>query len=203
MKRNYIFLFISILFILSFSSCSSICIRENNINSEDAIVSVNGYHILSSNVEAVYEESKNSGITYDKIVEDSILEILVVQKSKEYGIELSKKELDEIMSDFRSEQEEYFSEAINRYGEENLREKLRIRNLFSRTKDYVLSNLILKDGITHEDIEKFKSKYHLEEQLSPYSDAQIIHDLQLELENFLFREWMISLKDEAEIIYLK
>lgn len=63
--------------------------------------------------------------------------------------------------------------------------------------------MILKNGITHKDIERFKVKYHLEEQLGSYSDEQIIHDLQREIEGFLFNEWMVSLKDSAEIIYLK
>ena len=107
------------------------------------------------------------------------------------------------MLDFQLEQKSFFSEAIDIYGEEKLREKLRIRNLFSRTKNYILTNVILKNGITHKDIERFKIKYHLEEQVRPYSDEQIIHDLQREIESFLFNEWMVSLKDSAEITYLK
>lgn len=202
-QHNKYFCVFILLTIFLFSSCSKVALPQDNINLEDAIVSVNGYYILASNIDAVYEESKASGISYEKIVEDSILEILVVQQSSEYGIKLSEKELDEIIEDFQLEQEEFYSEAIKIYGEENLKEKLRIRNLFSRTKDYVMNNVILKDGITHDDIERFKIKYHLEDQLAPHSDEQIIHDLQREIEGFLFNEWMASLKDSAEIIYLK
>lgn len=176
---------------------------QRDVNVEDAIVSVNGYYISASDINTVYEECKDSGVSYEKIVEDSILEILVAQKSAEYGIKLSEKELDEIILDFQLEQKDIFSEAIDIYGEENLREKLRVRNLFSRTKNYILTNVILKNGITHKDIERFKVKYHLEEQLGSYSDEQIIHDLQREIEGFLFNEWMVSLKDSDEIIYLK
>lgn len=202
-KHNKYFSILILLTIFLFSSCSKVVLPQDNVNLEDAIVSVNGYYILASNIDAVYEESKDSGISYEKIVEDSILEILVVQQSSKYGIKLSEKELDKIIEDFQLEQEEFYSEAIKIYGEENLKEKLRIRNLFSRTKDYVINNVILKDGITHDDIERFKIKYHLEDQLASYSDEQIIHDLQREIEGFLFNEWMVSLKDGAEIIYLK
>ena len=176
---------------------------QKDVDVEDAIVSVNGYYILASDINTVYEECRDSGVSYEKIVEDSILEILVAQKSVKYGIKLSEKELDKIMLDFQLEQKGFFSEAIDIYGEEKLREKLRIRNLFSRTKNYILTNVILKNGITHKDIKRFKIKYHLEEQLRPYSDEQIIHDLQREIESFLFNEWMVSLKDSAEITYLK
>ena len=67
---------------------------QRDVNVEDAIVSVNGYYISASDINTVYEECKDSGVSYEKIVEDSILEILVAQKSAEYGIKLSEKELD-------------------------------------------------------------------------------------------------------------
>lgn len=202
MKNRYFYIFI-LLVLLLFSSCSKNALVQKDVDVEDAIVSVNGYYILASDINTVYEECRDSGVSYEKIVEDSILEILVAQKSVKYGIKLSEKELDKIMLDFQLEQKSFFSEAIDIYGEEKLREKLRIRNLFSRTKNYILTNVILKNGITHKDIERFKIKYHLEEQLRPYSDEQIIHDLQREIESFLFNEWMVSLKDSAEITYLK
>lgn len=202
MKNKYFYILL-LLVILLFSSCSKGYFVQRDVNVEDAIVSVNGYYISASDINTVYEECKDSGVSYEKIVEDSILEILVAQKSAEYGIKLSEKELDEIILDLQLEQKDIFSEAIDIYGEENLREKLRVRNLFSRTKNYILTNVILKNGITHKDIERFKVKYHLEEQLGSYSDEQIIHDLQREIEGFLFNEWMVSLKDSAEIIYLK
>ena len=202
MKNRYFYIFI-LLVLLLFSSCSKNALVQKDVDVEDAIVSVNGYYILASDINTVYEDCRDSGVSYEKIVEDSILEILVVQKSVKYGIKLSEKELDKIMLDFQLEQKSFFSEAIDIYGEEKLREKLRIRNLFSRTKNYILTNVILKNGITHKDIERFKIKYHLEEQLRPYSDEQIIHDLQREIESFLFNEWMVSLKDSAEITYLK
>lgn len=202
MKNRYFYIFI-LLVLLLFSSCSKNALVQKDVDVEDAIVSVNGYYILASDINTVYEDCRDSGVSYEKIVEDSILEILVAQKSVKYGIKLSEKELDKIMLDFQLEQKSFFSEAIDIYGEEKLREKLRIRNLFSRTKNYILTNVILKNGITHKDIERFKIKYHLEEQLRPYSDEQIIHDLQREIESFLFNEWMVSLKDSAEITYLK
>lgn len=186
--------------------CMTSCGKEPVLNQEgidisDAIVRVNDYYILASAIDPVYEEYKDTGISRDKIINDSILEILVVQESTKYGISLSDEELNQIMEEFKSNQSEIYSDSVDQYGEEALREKLRIRNLFTKTKEHVMENIILKDGISHADIERFTAQYGLEEQLAPYSDEQIIRDLQKELEGFLFNEWMESLKEEANITY--
>lgn len=188
--------------------CMTSCSKEPVLNQEgvdisDAIVRVNDYYILASAIDPVYEEYKDTGISRNKIINDSILEILVVQESPKYDISLSDKELDQIVEAFKSSQSEIYMDSVAQYGEQVLKEKLRIRNLFSKTKEHVMENIILKDGISHADIERFTVKYGLEEQFAPYSDEQIIHNLQKELEEFLFNEWMENLKNGANITYLK
>lgn len=90
MKNRYFYIFI-LLVLLLFSSCSKNALVQKDVDVEDAIVSVNGYYILASDINTVYEECRDSGVSYEKIVEDSILEILVAQKSVKYGIKLSEK----------------------------------------------------------------------------------------------------------------
>lgn len=177
------------------------CQKNDDMTESDILVWVNDDVILKSQVDLVYEDYKDTNISYDKIVEDSILELLVAQKSSEYGITLSDRELQEIVSDFEKEMPELYQDAIETYGEEELMHKLRIRNLFSRTKQYVIDNIILADGISHDDILKFEQANGLEQQLSPYTDEQIIGNLEKEITEYLFADWMNQLRDNANIQY--
>lgn len=40
---------------------------QRDVNVEDAIVSVNGYYISASDINTVYEECKDSGVSYEKL----------------------------------------------------------------------------------------------------------------------------------------
>ena len=156
---------------------------------------------FSDDVENVYNEYKEAGISRDKIIEDSISEILVVQCSKRYGISITDKELDTIMMTFKISQPDLFEESLALYGEHKQKEKLYIRNLFSKTKKHITENILIKNGIPHDAINRFASHYGLQEQLSPYTDEQILRDLGKEIEAFLFNEWLEKIREDAIIEY--
>jgi Zn-finger nucleic acid-binding protein len=176
-------------------------LRQEDVNLSNAVACVNGYYIFSSDVENVYNEYKEAGISRNRIIEDSISEILVVQCSKRYGISISDKELDTIMMTFKISQPDLFEESLAQYGEHKLKEKLYIRNLFSKTKKHITENILLKNGVPYDAIDRFVSHYGLEKQLSPYSDEQILRDLGREIEAFLFNEWLENLREGAIIEY--
>lgn len=190
-------------FVLLFASLIILCSCNGQTKTipEDTIVKINDYCVLKSEIDAVYNEYEATGISYKRIIEDTILEQLVVQKADTYGITLSGEELENIMLEFKEHNPDLYNESIEIYGYNSLKEKLRIRNLFSKTKDYIMSNVLFVNGVTSEMINSFKVEYGLEEQLSHFSDEQIINDLGYEIEEFIFKEWMKSLKDEADITY--
>lgn len=199
------FLIITFLALVLLSACSAKSIYEqSDIDINDVLVKVNSDYILKSDIDPIYEQYKGTTVTYKKIVEDSILEMLVVQSSSKYDTQISEKELDSILADFENSQPDMFKEAADENGIEKLRQKLKIRNTYSKTKEYVMDNILLKDKtISHDVIEQFKKENNLVEQLAPYSDEEIIQNLKKELEEFMFREWMLQLRDKADIEYLQ
>lgn len=200
--KNFSVIFTLITLIL-LSSCNNSIYAQTDIDMDNALVKVNGDYIMKSDIDQVYEQF-NGAVSYKKIVENSILEMLVVQASADYGIKIKKKQLDEILSEFEQNYSDTYKEAVEQNGIDNLRKKLEIRNTYSMTKEYVMDNILLKDKtIPHDVIEKFKEENGLVEQLAPYSDEQIIQNLSKELEEYMFREWMLELRDKADIEYLK
>lgn len=78
-KYNVMAIISAMIFLLcSCNSSSESILRQKDVNVSNAVVCVNGYYIFSDDVENVYNEYKEAGISRDKIIEDSISEILVV-----------------------------------------------------------------------------------------------------------------------------
>lgn len=204
MKEKKLFLILTLITLILMSSCNNNSIyAQSSIDMDNALVRVNDDYIMKSDIDPVYEQY-NGTIPYEKIVEDSILEMLVVQSSTNYGIKIKEKQLDEILAEFEKNHSDTYKEVIEENGIENLRKKLKIRNTYSMTKEYVMENILLKDKtIPHNIIEEFKKENGLVEQLAPYSDEQIIQNLSKELEEYMFKEWMLELRGKADIEYLK
>lgn len=204
MKKIILSIISIICILICLNSCQTKAedqLSQSDVDLNDAIVQVNDYYILQQQIDPVFKEHQAEHIPYKKIVDDTVLEILVVQESKKFNISITESELDDILVEFKGMNSQIYQEALESYGEDGLREKLRIRNLFSKTKSYVIENIILKDGISHSEILRFAEKYDLTTQLAPYTDEQILNDLENEIINFLFHEWMNNLKDAADITY--
>jgi hypothetical protein len=183
--------------------CLLICSCSTKSENDEVLVKVNDNIIYKSQIDIVYEEFKNTSVTYDKIVDDSILELLVVQESPKYGISLSEDDLEHILHEFQELQPDIYKESVELYGLDNLKMKLKIRNLFTETKEYVLHNVIIKDNIIpHEVIESFTKDNNLVEQFAPFTDEQITNKLRKELEEYMFRKWMNNLRSSANIEYV-
>ncbi|MCL2399096.1 MAG: hypothetical protein FWC91_05030 [Defluviitaleaceae bacterium] len=173
-----------------------------NIDYENILVRVNDDFIYRERVDLVYIDFEGT-VTYERIVMDSILELLVVQKSPYFGISLSEEELQGMINLFEEMEPEFFYDAIETFGIYELREKLRIRNLFSMTKDYVIENVLFPYGeIPTEATRRFIDENNLTEQLAHFTYAQILNDLGIEVVEFTFRRWMEGLKANADIGFI-
>lgn len=197
MKKSLsLIIVITNIIILLFSACSK---PNDQIDiPTDTIVSVNGELILASEIDAVYQQYEGTDVTYEKIIDDSILEILVIQQAEKYNIFLTNNDIEEIMTGYRTEHPEYYSESIKLYGEEALKKKLKDGCLFDMVKNHMIANVFVYDS---EAIQKFRSQDGFKGHLDNVSDDVIIATLQNELEDFVFQQWMEELKAEADIIY--
>lgn len=178
------------------------CKGENaypNLSEDDVLVIVNDEPILHSEIDFVYEQYKETNISYDDIVEDSILEILAIQQADNFGIVVTEEDIDDSILLLQSQYPEVYKEAIKTHTNEQLREKLRDRRLYVRVEDYARENIIT---ITHDDITSFLKDKHLEKELAGYSDDFIKEYLDEELDFYMIQKWLNSLKINADIQYI-
>jgi hypothetical protein len=170
------------------------------ISDNEILVRVNDDFIYRERVDLVYLDYEG---TYERIVMDTILELLVVQQAPNFGISLSEEEVQDILDLFEEVEPDYFIEAVETFGIEELREKLRIRNLFTMTKNYVIDNILFVDGyISSETITWFTEENGLTEQFANFTEAEILEGLRREIIEFTFRRWMEDLRDEADIEFI-
>ncbi|MDR1736526.1 MAG: hypothetical protein LBR85_06640 [Oscillospiraceae bacterium] len=182
-----------------FLCIASSCAQNKNTNATTLAI-VNGQPILDAQIDLVYEDFKDSGITREKIIEDTILEILVVQEAPSYGIVLTESDIDQLVNGFKEQYPTHYKEAIDRYGYDALKHKLTIRNLFIQTKSYIINNILFpEEEISHELIVDFTSAYGLTKQFEAYTDAQIIAHIKNEIIEYAFRQWMNDLRVNADI----
>ena len=189
---------------LIFTICTVCCScksAKGNLRSPtgEILVTVNNEEILESEISYVYRQYENTNITFDKIVEDSILEILAIQQAANFGITVSEEDIDDSILIFQNQYPNEYREALSTHTIAKLREKLRDRKLYVRVEAYVKKNII---NITHKDIEDFLKEKNLEKEFAGYSDDFIKKYLDAELSNYMMREWMNSLKETAEIHYI-
>lgn len=196
MKKHTSLIILVVFLSFLFSSCSKTTVDGEIPN--DAIVSVNGEFVLMSEIEPVLEQYEGTDVTYEKIVDDTILEILVIQQAESFDIFLSDEDIERIVADYQAEHPEYYSESIRLYGEDALKKKLRDSYIFDMVKNHVIANVLKYDS---ETIQEFRSQDGFNGYLDDISDETIVTTLQLELEEFAFRQWMNNLKENAEIIY--
>ena len=93
---------------LIFTICTVCCScksAKGNLRSptEEILVTVNNEEILESEISYVYRQYENTNITFDKIVEDSILEILAIQQAANFGITVSEEDIDDSILIFQNQ----------------------------------------------------------------------------------------------------
>jgi len=172
-------------------------------NYENILVRVNDDFVYRERVDLVYLDHEGTTVTYERIINDTILELLVVQQAPRFGISLSDEELQNIMESFEEIEPEFFNDAVETFGINELREKLRIRNIFSTTKDYVIDNILFPNGeISSETIRWFAEANDLAEQFAQFTDEEILDELRREIVEFTFRQWMEELREDADIEFI-
>ncbi len=182
------------------SESSTISNLPTNIP-KGVVCSVNGEYIYDSEITDVYRQFDGK-YTYNKILNDSIIELLVVQKSSEYGLAVSDDELQSAISYYESQYPSFYNAALETNTKDQLEKKLKATLLFSKTKKYVCQNIISnKENITEAELYSFQQSYGLTEHLSEYSNETIIYSLWDDIQNYLFSEWSNSLKSNAQIIF--
>ncbi|MHB1256520.1 MAG: hypothetical protein ACYCXI_09975 [Dethiobacteraceae bacterium] len=172
-------------------------------NYENILVRVNDDFVYRERVDLVYLDHEGTTVTYERIINDTILELLVVQQAPRFGISLSDEELQNIMESFEEIEPEVFNDAVETFGINELREKLRIRNIFSTTKDYVIDNILFPNGeISSETIRWFAEANDLAEQFAQFTDEEILDELRRDIVEFTFRQWMEELREDADIEFI-
>ena len=172
-------------------------------NYENILVRVNDDFVYRERVDLVYLDHEGTTVTYERIINDTILELLVVQQAPRFGISLSDEELQNIMESFEEIEPEVFNDAVETFVINELREKLRIRNIFSTTKDYVIDNILFPNGeISSETIRWFAEANDLAEQFAQFTDEEILDELRRDIVEFTFRQWMEELREDADIEFI-
>lgn len=204
-KIHIAFLFIILICTVFFTGCkensnlSNTDTEDNNAVNNKYLAKVNGDYLLKNEIDEVYQ-LYDSTVSYKKILEDSIFELIVLQQSKLYGIRVSDEEVNNILEQYQETQPGYYSQAIELYGKDRLKEKLRNKNLYNKTKDYVCTNIISnQDTITDGEYNKFLDAYNLNEYLSQFEKSFVIKNQWDEIQEFLFRTWVNELKAESSI----
>lgn len=200
----------AILLILGLVSISIIGTRlniQNNADKEEktdneCIVTVNGEKILKQEIATVYNEFKETGVKFNDIVENSIDEILVIQQADDYEITCTDEEIEQALNEYRSLYPEEYEKAENLYGKDHVKKGQRNRILYSKVKEYFFDNLAEK-VISNDLVKKFISKNNLNEQLKKYSYNDIKESLNDEIRKFELDEWILELREKAEIVYYK
>ena len=208
-KKQYIIIGVVIVIILVvgllffFNHQSSQKQEPNNL--ENVLVIVNDEYIYNYEIERVYQQYNDvSDITKEKIIEDSINEILVIQTGKkDYNINVSDKEINTIIEEYKHDFSKQYEKAIEIYGEDDFFIGQKNRLLYSKTKEYVLKNeLKIDENISKEQIKQFTDYYGITDKLSAYAPEDIVNTFRNDIENFIFNQWVDSLRKRAEITYL-
>lgn len=171
---------------------------KNNKSSQDIIVSVNGELVLKSEIDPVYAQYVDTNVTYEKIVEDTIKEILVIQQASKYNIEINDKEIEQLMIDFEKEQPKLYLESLELYGESTLKRKLKDTFLYDQTKIYVKEHIVI---LNDKMITSFKNQEEFDGYLDSLTNEEILKSLESELREYAFYQWIEELRSESEIIY--
>lgn len=193
MKKAFYTVAMLLVFLLICSSCS----HSKSEIPKDVIASVNGELILKSEIDPVFQQYKDTDITYEKIVEDTILEILVLQQAEQFNVSISDKELDEIILKYKEEQPDLYNDSVSVYGMDSLRKKLKDRNTFELIKNNYMNQLKIESSLIHD----FRMQPEFDGYLDNVDDETIKTTLDKELRLFAFQQWMTDLKKQAEILY--
>lgn len=194
--KKLICLFLSVVMAICLCACEK-SKKESKADSP-VLVMVNGEPIFKAEIDPVYEEYRESDVTYEQIIEDTIDEVLVIQQAPKYKLSVSEADIDENIEFYKASYPELYQELFETYTEEEIRKKLGDRALFSTVRDYALKHIC---PIDHELIEEFANEYELEEQLKSYTDDQLKYTLNSELQNFAIKQWVKELRVSAEIVY--
>jgi hypothetical protein len=167
------------------------CVDKTSVDVryDEILVRVNNDFIYRERVELVYLDNEGTNVTYERIVMDSILELLVVQQAPRFGINLSDCELQDILNSFEAIEPEFFNEAVETFGIDELREKLRTRNLYMRTKEYVIEYVLFPNGeVPTHVIRWFAEENGLADRLENFTYEQFLEAFGREISEFTFRQ---------------
>lgn len=172
---------------------------ENIPSDEKCLATINGEKILKREIDLVYRQFEDSEIEYEEILNNSIDEVLVIQKAKDFKIEVSNSEVESRIQEYKEMYPDLYNEAVDIYGVKELYKGQRNRIIYNKVKAYVMSNIIGED-ISDRTVSDFIDKYNLKSQLEDYTTAQIKSSLHSELEEYLFENWIEDIKKEADIV---
>lgn len=172
---------------------------ENIPSDEKCLATINGEKILKREIDLVYRQFENSEIEYEDILNNSIDEVLVIQKAEDFKIEVSDSEVESRIQEYKEMYPDLYNEAVDIYGVKELYKGQRNRIIYNKVKTYVMSNIIGED-ISDRTVSDFIDKYNLKTQLEGYTTAQIKSSLHNELEEYLFESWIEDIKEDADIV---
>lgn len=207
MRRMFFFLgcmiFVCVLGLSGCANRDSQIIKGTSIFADesvlkDVIVDVNGEFVLKSEIDPVYKQYSNTEVSYEKIVDDTIKEILVIQQSAKYNILISDKEVEQLLTDFEKEHPKLYMESMELYGEEKLKRKLKDNFLYDQTKTYVKKHILTIDDSV---VNSFKSQQEFNGYLDKMSNEDLLISLGNEITEYAFYQWVEVLRTNAKITY--
>lgn len=163
-------------------------------------VYVNGEPLYVDEVDATLE--LNEGLSRQVVVENTIDEMLMIQYAKASGVNVSDKEVNDVITEYETHFPEIYSLALDGYGEEGLKEGLRNQQYLSHAMDMILSDpnyaVTVNDSIIDEYLE--------ENGISPDSLSEAEYNeatnLYIESQELAVKDsWVEAARASSEIIY--
>lgn len=155
MKRHSIVALLICTLLLVLWGCSSKHDADRKI-----IVKVNDEYIYYDEIETVYEQMEGTSITFDKIVDDTITEVLVIQQAPFYGISVSKEEIEQTIENYKQQYPDYYNETIKKYNLDEIKRRIADKGLYIKVREHFLHTY----DITNADVEDFVKDNNLVEQ---------------------------------------
>lgn len=175
------------------------CNNNNNI-----AASVNGEYIYSSDINIVVEHFNDEKYDFKAVLNNTINELLVVQKAKKNNIFISKSEFQSYVDKFKGEVPLLYNIGVEIYGENKFISGLKVRQIYKKMKSYVSDNILEQVKVQDADIIKYISyfknvTYEDYKGLSQLEQAEVIGKIKVFKQEELFNNWVKELRNAADI----
>lgn len=176
-------------------------IEEENVPESDVAAFVNGEKIFVDDIKRVLSEyDETDGITYEKILQNSIDELVVVQHGIKQGYDATDEEIKQRELYLKNNMPEVYFE-IEEIGIEKYRENLRNLIIFEKVKKDYLEKFSKETKVTDDEAKQWYVD-NISKDMKNFEKnrALIISSLQDEKKNERIDDFIKTLRKDSEII---